>query len=417
MKKLLTSIGLSFLSTVVWSSEAGAAATQSISNCKVGIYTNKENVIVVTKRGEGYRYMYDQGAVGIVGDDQVLGCDARTLSTYEDGLLNAVNIRVTDTRFVVDGVTLVGQLIEPENVSERSTLIVYAHGSEESGWLEQASDPYQMVARGISVFVYDKRGTGLSEGNYSQNFPQLAKDLVAASKEAKNLAKGRFERFGLVGLSQGGWIAPLAAEKAEADFIAIGYGLVVDILEEDAAQVQLELLQAGYGGDVIMKAKTITDVTALVASSGYTKGLQELDELRQLYANEDWFKRIKGGYSGVILSMSSNELRSNGIPMFDRLNIDWSLVPLEVLRKVNVPQFWILAGEDREAPIEKTMERLKTLRSEGKPIQIHVFPNTDHGMWEFQEQSNGVRQYTKVTAGFHDLLADWLKSGQVKNIK
>lgn len=29
--------------------------------------------------------------------------------------------------------------------------------------------------------------------------------------------------------------------------------------------------------------------------------------------------------------------------MYDRLNIDWSLVPIEVLRNVEVPQLWALA--------------------------------------------------------------------------
>lgn len=416
MKKLLASVGCLFLSTAALSSVTKLnSSPKGVSGCNVGVYASADSFFVVTKRGEGHRYMDASGKVGIVGDDNVMGCEADTLKTAEHGVLNKRNIKVTPTRFVVDGVNLAGQLIEPESANEKSTLIIYAHGSEENGWLEQASDPYQMVARGISVFVYDKRGTGRSEGLYSQNFPQLAKDLVAASKEAKKLAQGRFSRFGLVGLSQGGWIAPLAAEKSKADFIAIGYGLVVDILEEDAAQVELELQQAGYSSDVIAKAKTVTNITALVATSGYKQGLEELDTIRKQYANEAWFSGIKGGFSGVILGMSSDELRRNGIPMFDRLNIDWSLVPMDVLRQVKVPQLWILAGEDREAPIAKTIDRLKTLRNDGQAIQIQVFPNTDHGMWEFNEQSSGARQYTKVTAGYHDLLADWIKNGKVSH--
>lgn len=409
MIKLLLGSGLLLAHAMAWGSNTDQLAKPTHSNCEVGIYQSNNDFVVITKRAEGRRYMYANGTTGIVGDERVPFCHAGNLKTADNTLMQARKITVTNTHFIVDGITLSGQLIEPHSASQKSTLIVYAHGSEESGWIEQAADPYQMVARGISVFVYDKRGTGLSEGTYSQNFPQLAKDLVAASKEAKKLAKGRFERFGLVGLSQGGWIAPLAAEQSQADFIAIGYGLVVDILEEDAAQVELELLQAGYNADIIAKAKTVTDITALVATSSYTQGLDELDNMRQRYGHEPWFKAIKGGFSGVILSMSSEELRRSGIPMFDRLNIDWSLVPFEVLSAVKVPQLWILAGEDKEAPINKTLERLKMLRKEGAPIQIQVFPGTDHGMWEFQENRDGSRNYTKVTEGFHDLMADWVK--------
>lgn len=106
---------------------------------------------------------------------------------------------------------------------------------------DRARDPCQMVGRGVSVFVYDKRGTGLSEGDYTQNLPRLADDLVAASPTAKKLAEGRYGRFGLFSLSQGGWIAPPAAARAKAKFLRIGYGLVVDIAEQDAAQVARQL--------------------------------------------------------------------------------------------------------------------------------------------------------------------------------
>ncbi|GAB4186282.1 MAG: hypothetical protein Tsb002_10630 [Wenzhouxiangellaceae bacterium] len=366
---------------------------------------------MLTKKREGFRYLYSNGEAGIVGDENVKVCQLSSVEVADGTLLQARDITVTNTHFIVDNVKLVGQLIEPEDASSKTTLIVYAHGSEERGWIEQSPDPYQMVARGLSVFVYDKRGTGLSEGNYTQNFPQLAKDLTAASAEAKRLAQGRFGRFGLFGLSQGGWIAPLAAEQSQADFIVIGYGLVVDIREEDAAQVELELLQSGFGADVIAKAKRVTDVTGRIAASGYTQGLDEMEALRQEFAEEAWFAAIKGGFSGVILGMSSQELRENGIPMFDRLDIDWSLKPVDVLRKVKVPQLWVLAGEDREAPIEKTIQRLKMLRAEGLPIEIQLFPATDHGMWEFHERDDGSRQYTKVTEGYHDLMADWAKDG------
>lgn len=257
--------------------------------------------------------------------------------------------------------------------------------------------------------MYDKRGTGQSEGSYSQNFPQLADDLVAASVEAKRLAGDRFGSFGLFGFSQGGWIAPLAAERAGADYIGIGYGLVVDILEEDASQVELELREAGYGDDVIEKAKELTDVTARLAVSGYSDGLEDLVTLQTRYGNEDWFSLVRGGFSGVLLSMSANELEQNGVPMFDRLNIDWSIKPMAVLRDVNVPQLWVLAQNDREAPVSKTLDRLLALRGEGKDINIFMFPDTDHGMWEYNQGPDGGRDLTRVTNRYYDLLADWAK--------
>jgi len=407
-KKIFSFLILTFIVFLTaCSTSSPFADIDTNTGCKVGVFGDVHKFVVLTRNGDEFHYAFDDGQTGIVGDKVIIGCQPNSVKTAKHSTLQARSIKITNTQFVVDSVKLTGQLIEPNDADSNTTLIVYAHGSEEMGWIERVRDPYQMVARGISVFVFDKRGTGLSEGNYTQNFPQLSRDLVGASLEAKRLAKARFGRFGLFGLSQGGWIVPLAAKKSGADFIGVGYGLVVDILEEDASQVELELREAGYGDDVVAIAKQITDATALIATSGYTKGLDELDALRREHGSKHWFTLIKGGFSGVIIGKSSNELRENGIPIYDRLDIDWSLDPLEVIRDVEVPQLWVLAGEDREAPIEKTKDRLKLLRSEGKSIKIHVFPNTDHGMWEFEHQTDGSRQYTRITEGFYDLMADW----------
>lgn len=363
--------------------------------------------MAITRVDDGFRYTFSDGRVGA--PDENLRCLKDAVTISGSGTWPRVAVRETDTRFASGGIMLTGRLMEPPESGSTTPLVVFAHGSEDSPWIEYARDPYQMVGRGISVFVYDKRGTGQSEGTYSQNFPELADDLVAATHEARRLADGRYGRVGLIGLSQGGWIAPLAAKDAKADFIGIGYGLVTNILEEDAAQVQLELRDAGFGPDVLEKARKVTDVTARLAVSNYQDGLVELAEMQEEYGTEAWFAQIKGGFSGVLINMSVEDLRENGVPMFDRLRIDWTLDPVEILSAVDVPQYWALAGEDREAPITTTLQRLLLLRRSGQDIRVHVFPDTDHGMWEFHTLPDGSRNYTQVTNGFYDLMADWAR--------
>src|SRR3546814_5378254 len=101
-------------------------------------------------------------------------------------------------------------------------------------WLSRLSLPsspigciyvYAMAAQGISVFVYDKRGTGGSEGEYTQNFELLAADAAKALDTARGMTAGRHGRAGFFGGSQGGRVAPLAAKRAKADFVAVGLGL------------------------------------------------------------------------------------------------------------------------------------------------------------------------------------------------
>jgi pimeloyl-ACP methyl ester carboxylesterase len=259
------------------------------------------------------------------------------------------------------------------------------------------------------VFVYDKRGTGLSKGEYTQNLPRLADDLVAASREAKRLADGRYGRFGLMGLSQGGWVAPLAAARAKAEFLGIGYGLAVDIAEQDAAQVAKELRERGYSDDTIAQARAVTDITARIVKSGYKDGLDELAAAQNQFGKEAWFSVIKGGYTGVYLRTPVDNLRKNGMPPLDKLDVDWSQNPMQALNSVDVPQMWAFAAEDRQAPIALTMERLSNFRKQGKDIAMYVFPDTDHGMRNYEQAADLSRKYTRITPGFYDLMADWAK--------
>lgn len=380
-------------------------------SCETGIYTSRvEGFLTLTETDAGHQYAFDDGRIGGVSDpDTSVVCGEGYVVVGETDRWARLKIKESDTRFRSGDVILAGRLIEPPGANSETPMVVYAHGSEPTGWIGRVRDPYQMVGRGVTVFVYDKRGGGLSEGRYTQNFPLLADDLVAASHEAKRLAAGRFGRFGLFGLSQGGWIAPLAAERAQAQFLGIGYGLVVDIREEDAAQVAKELRDAGYGPDVLVHAKRITDVTARLAASRYTDGLGELAEIQNEFGEEPWFARIQGSYTGVFLNMSVEELRDDGIPRFDQLDIDWSLDPVHVLEEVSVPQLWALAGEDREAPIDQTLERLSLLRDKGHAIRVYIFPDTDHGIWEYQEADDGSRISTRISPGYYDLMADWAK--------
>jgi pimeloyl-ACP methyl ester carboxylesterase len=394
--------------------DTSSAPAGGAVSCETGIFRSDTTTFVaITKTDKGFSYTFGDGAMGNPQDaGAAVACGKNAVLVRGKESWAKVAISESNTRFESNGVMLAGRLMEPPGAGKNTPLVVYAHGSEASGWIDRARDPYQLVGRGVSVFVYDKRGTGSSKGDYTQNFPRLADDLVAASREAKRLANDRFGRFGLVGLSQGGWIVPLATARTKAQFIGIGYGLAVDITEQDAAQVANALRERGYGDDVIVKGKKVTDVTASIARSGAKQGLDELTAVQNQFGKEAWFPLIKGNYSGVLLAMSADDLRHKGMPQFDKLEVDWSIDPLQVLRNVDVPQLWAFADQDRQAPGAATLERLATLRRQGKDISIFRFPDADHGMRETAETKDGARKSTGSAAGFYDLMADWAK-GQV----
>jgi hypothetical protein len=150
-----------------------------------------------------------------------------------------VPLQVTETRFSSRGVTLVGRLVLPLGRGP-VPIVVLIHGAEHDSAREFNFLQRLLPAEGVGAFVYDKRGTGGSGGQYTQDYPILGSDAVAALREARRLAGGRAGRVGYQGGSQGGWIAPLAAKKAAVDFVIVSFGLAVSPLAEERESIEHE---------------------------------------------------------------------------------------------------------------------------------------------------------------------------------
>lgn len=395
----------------------GTGAEQFVPSdtlCRIGAYRSPGgDLVAITRREKGYRYVFLDGRTGYLADPNPrVICTRQGLDVKrDDGGLESwaqVPLRHTRTRFTSDGVTLSGVLIEPVTVKGKPPLVLYVHGSNNVGWINGSfQDAYLLAGSGVSAFLFDKRGTGESAGSYNQNFRLLAKDIVAGAAEARRLAAGRYGRFGLIGLSQGGWIAPLAAGAARPDFLVIGYGGIFTPLEEDYEQVVLDVRRAGFDEQTAARAREVAEAAGELVASGYTSGYERLAEMRGKYGQQPWFKAIKGEFSGEVLAASEAELRAlAGKP--DPLELEWRFDSRPVLQALEVPILWILAEKDREAPYTITAGRIGELQRAGKPITFYSFPDTDHGMWEFTEARDGTRTLTRYTDGYLRLVADWI---------
>ncbi len=78
-----------------------------------------------------------------------------------------------------------------------------------------------------------------------------------------------------------------------------------------------------------------------------------------------------------------------------------------LLAKLDVPMLWLLGGQDLEAPNEATIVELQRLQQQGKPIELKIFPNADHGILEF-EVKDGERIYTRYAPGYFQAQREWL---------
>lgn len=386
--------------------------------CEKGVYVadrGGEYVVVVPMpdpQAPGQRYLFGDGRRGNTTDDNApLTCvgDGVEIKKSNGGTerWKQLPLTTTDTRFTSVETDLAGRLIEPRSDGQRP-LVVMVHGSERTSALNSVY-AYALAAQGIAVFVYDKRGTGSSAGEYTQNFELLAADAAAALAQAKTMSAGHISRAGYFGGSQGGWVAPLAATRSAADFVAIGFGLVASPIEEDREQMVSEARELSLDAPAFELLDALSAATSRLVLSGFAQGYEELDKVRSQLARHPWSKRIHGEYSGEILHLTDDELRRLGRARFDNVELIWDYDSIAALKRVNAPVLWVLAEQDREAPIETTRAALLQLKKSGKPIDVYLFPDTDHGMMDFVANPDGTRKITRITDGYLRLLGDWIK--------
>ncbi len=188
----------------------------------------------------------------------------------------------------------------------------------------------RLAALGLAVLAYDKRGVGRSTGVYTnvgtsnsvEMFDLLAGDAIAAVGLLKKRTDVDPARIGLVGISQGGWIAPLAATRSR-------------------------------------------DISFVVTISGPAVSVGE----------EIAYSRLAGEDPGSEQGVSDEEIARRMKSFRGPAGYD----PAETLKLLATPSLWILGQKDRSIPLQHTVDVLTGLKRDAqKPITIHVIPGVNH---------------------------------------
>lgn len=400
--------------------------------CHVGVYRLDDGswVDVAPLVNKGLRWRRLDGSTA----KMMLGADGRWISTlgsttriegpqpqlgtceeakisFEGQVGHREALAAQDTRFVGQGgARLNGRLILPPGDGP-APIMVEVHGSEGANALDFNAFQRFAPASGVGVFVYAKRGSGGSEGRYTQDFHILAEDAAAAVVEARRLAGARAGRVGLHGGSQGGWVAPLAASQTPVDFVIVGFGLAYGALAEDSDQVMLDLKAKGWGADVLAHAREITDVTGAFIASHGGAGFDGLEAMRAKYGAEPWFADIKGEFTGFLLNTPNAQITAMASVL--DAGTSWDYDPLPVLSSLDTPMLWIQAQDDIGAPPDATRQRLIDLAAQGRPITLLEYPDTDHGIVRFETATDGKRTAIGYAPGYYQAVLEWARTGRL----
>jgi dienelactone hydrolase len=242
--------------------------------------------------------------------------------------------------------------------AKRLPAIVLVHGSGRlTGDAVARGMKDRLMAMGLAVLAYDKRGVGASTGEYTgigpsnsgRMFDLLATDALAAVDALADHPAIDRSKIGLLGVSQGGWIAPLAASRSEKAAFVIS-------LSGPAVTVGEEIAYSNLAG----------------ADPGSEAGLSESEIERR-------FAAFSGPHG------------------YD---------PVPTIRQLKVPSLWIVGERDRSIPVARTIANLERAKREtDRPIEIRTMPGADHGM---------RRVDTGGGADFWQVIADWLKTRGIR---
>jgi uncharacterized protein len=403
------------------------------ADCHAGIYRLSDGTAVDIAPSEGatLRWRMLDGSTGVLTRDgdglwtsslgwtgrpdgkSVRFSDCRGGKMSFDGTTAIrIPLAVTETKFAGNGVSLAGRLVMPTGAAA-VPIVVLVHGAEHDSARDDNALQRMLPAEGVGAFVYDKRGTGDSAGQYTQDFNLLADDVIAALHTAKRLAGRRAGRIGYQGGSQAGWVIPIAANREHVDFAIVSFGLAVSVIDEDQQEVEMEMREKGHTAAEIADALKVASAAEKVIASGFTAGLQEFDQVRSTYRDAPWYKDLHGNYTWALLPYSETELRDVGAKY--RWGTPFYYDPMPALQKNTTPQLWILGSEDFEAPSAETGRRIRSLIAGQLPFTLAIYPGAEHGMTLFEiDPKTQERLSTRYAAGYFAMLRDFARNGRLE---
>jgi dipeptidyl aminopeptidase/acylaminoacyl peptidase len=181
-----------------------------------------------------------------------------------------------------DGIQLEASLYLPKRPGPHPGF-VFVHGSEplRRGAYEVFIEP--LVRGGYAILLADKRGVGGSGGNFERrdntgtaNIARLTSDVVAGVRFLSAHPSIARDRIGLIGASQAGWVAPLAAvADTSVKFMVMITGPTVSTHEEHVWST----LRGDHDGDSTTSLAGAEAIIDTVSSEG-VDARQPLSQLR-----------------------------------------------------------------------------------------------------------------------------------------
>ena len=294
--------------------------------------------------------------------------------------------------FLNRGIKIAGTLYHPAGKLPYPAMVIVHPASA-----GERTDPFYdhlrlaLPEQGIAVLIFDRRGSGASEGNFeTADFEALANDVIAAVEYLQTRPDIDPNKIGLHGTSQGAWIAPIAAaRKPDIACVVAVSASGVSPADQMNYGVAFHLEQAGFDRAVVEEAIRLRDLV-----NEYFRGhISREEAAAELsgFESEAWYEQ---GYL-----YPSRELPADITQSKWHYEMDYE--PLSIWKKVTQPTLFLFAGVDEWVPIGQSMLNYENAASHLQDVTVRQIAGTDHLM---------RNPAGEISGEYLDVLLDWLKS-------
>ncbi len=333
----------------------------------VETYPLSENVFH-SVQNETITFNPEKGEISITGNQK-----GKRVSLYKE---EAITFRNGD-------VTLSGTVTLPlKDGPHPGVVLIHGSGADDRESYRFLAD--HLARHGVAVLRYDKRGVKASTGDWRQaSLEDLAEDALSGFHALKHHSGIDPEHVGLLGTSQGVWIAPLAASLCrEVGFIVLISGAAVSPRVQELYRTEHELRYRGR------------------SSLGIFAGV---------FLYRFWLSFVK--VIQIFQKVLPQVVHIFPESMRFAFYLEWDFNPLPVLEQVKCPVLVIFGERDKVVPVRESVRLFEMVLKENSYHTIQIFPQGNHLLLESEVGvlPEIVCMEKKVfVPGYYDLVSGWI---------
>lgn len=302
-----------------------------------------------------------------------------------------------EVRFRNGAVELSGTLYAPLGKGPFPA-VAMVHGSGAASRRVFAGLGRHFASKGIALLAHDKRGAGCSTGDWTRaSYEDLAGDALAAVAALRSIPGVDPDRVGLAGISQGGWIIPIAASSSrDVAFAVLLSAPAVSGRSQFLTNTRGTLESAKLSRTDIDQGMALADLLLRTAADDAHR--PELEAAIRKSGGERWF-RAALPLDTQPLDAVLAQLRAAGL---DR-------DPVPALEKTRCPVLAVWGGADSGVPPAENRPAMEEAFRKGGNTRVtfKVYPGANHGL----QMPDG-----KTAPGLLETMEAWILSlpGQTK---